>query len=686
MVLGLSPRVSADGAEITLSGTGWWQDRALRRALAELDNKDDGTVITANEVEDAVFFAMSSVSAEGYLRPEIEAQILRESGETITHQFDVEFLDLLPRPLRAVKVALKVNRGVRYTFHDVKFTGDLSILDSERATALLNPRTGLLGRRRDATFAPALLRAGVEQIRFELERQGYAEAKVEVLAERRNDENGEVDVDISIEPGARWLIAAAEMSGDADLGMRLAESASIVGESWTQAKEQDWTERVRRAYYLDGYPDVRLEVTHELGEVDGPQRPIRMMLTISSGTQFTMGPAQFVGSHEVNETVLRRRTDLSAGDKLNPIEVEEARRRLQRLQALRRVGIHYEPTGDSARVPVFSLEARDPWELSLLAGVGSYEQVRVGVELKGNNVFSRSHQLRLEAIASLKSLRGDAVYTVPEIFGETVDGNVRVFGLDREELSFQRREYGGSVGLSRRRLPWINAEGIVDYTFQQLASEQNELGTRATDSVDSTTASLTLGLRRDRRDNPLLPRSGQRWATQVEIADRGFGGESAFQRLELGWSWHKAWQTDNWFHVGLSHGTILTLGQANDRNLPVNKRFFPGGENSYRGLQTGGAVPRDAAGELVGAKSFTLLNLEFEQAFTRRFSAVVFWDSLGVTARVAEFPWQDTLHAVGGGLRYNTVIGPVRLEYGHNLNRRERDPSGTWHFSIGYPF
>ena len=81
-----------------------------------------------------------------------------------------------------------------------------------------------------------------------------------------------------------------------------------------------------------------------------------------------------------------------------------------------------------------------------------------------------------------------------------------------------------------------------------------------------------------------------------------------------------------------------------------------------------------------------MLNLEFEQAITRRLSAVLFWDGLGITARVAEFPWEDTLFAVGGGLRYNTVIGPVRLEYGHNLNPRVGDPGGTWHFSIGYPF
>ena len=38
------------------------------------------------------------------------------------------------------------------------------------------------------------------------------------------------------------------------------------------------------------------------------------------------------------------------------------------------------------------------------------------------------------------------------------------------------------------------------------------------------------------------------------------------------------------------------------------------------------------------------------------------------------------------GVRYQTLIGPVRVEYGHNLNPRPFDPDGTLLFSIGFPF
>jgi outer membrane translocation and assembly module TamA len=57
-----------------------------------------------------------------------------------------------------------------------------------------------------------------------------------------------------------------------------------------------------------------------------------------------------------------------------------------------------------------------------------------------------------------------------------------------------------------------------------------------------------------------------------------------------------------------------------------------------------------------------------------------------VTPVIDNFPFDEVLWSAGLGLRWNTLIGPVRLEYGHNLTPREQDPSGTLHFSIGYPF
>ena len=65
---------------------------------------------------------------------------------------------------------------------------------------------------------------------------------------------------------------------------------------------------------------------------------------------------------------------------------------------------------------------------------------------------------------------------------------------------------------------------------------------------------------------------------------------------------------------------------------------------------------------------------------------VVFGDALGTAVSLKDYPYSEKLYSVGLGFRYQTIIGPVRVEYGRNLNPRPLDPAGTLLFSIGFPF
>src|SRR6185369_234431 len=154
---------------------------------------------------------------------------------------------------------------------------------------------------------------------------------------------------------------------------------------------------------------------------------------------------------------------------------------------------------------------------------------------------------------------------------------------------------------------------------------------------------------------------------------------------ELSPSWHHPLGRGLTLSLGLSHGIADSFVSAAN-NLPFNKRFFPGGEISIRGYQAGQASPRNQFGQLVGAETFTLGTIELEQALTPRWSLVLFSDSLGFARRLSDYPFNTGLFSVGAGLRWRTLIGPIRLEYGHNLNPRPGDPSGTLQFSLGFPF
>ena len=223
----------------------------------------------------------------------------------------------------------------------------------------------------------------------------------------------------------------------------------------------------------------------------------------------------------------------------------------------------------------------------------------------------------------------------------------------------------------RYNLEYLNAKEI---------ETQSPLG-----SPSSRVGSVSVNLLHDKRDQILAPQKGYHIFAHVESAAKYLGGDSVYQRIEVGGSWRRELYDGGFLHLGLAHGLILAP-EDRARLLPFNKRFFPGGENSIRGYQVSEASPVDAQGSRIGAESFWLTQVELEQALTPSWSVVTFQDTLGIATDYRDYPSTETLYTLGLGIRWKTIVGPVRLEYGHNLNPRDRDPQGTFLFSIGSPF
>jgi outer membrane protein insertion porin family len=670
-------------AKFDISGLGLLGNRSMSRTMQDFVNPGKVAHLSDDAAENAAFVLISELEDDGYLHPKITGSVTRLDGTQSTFQFDETLDATFPRKPGTNIVAFDVQRGVKFYIAEVHFEG-LTALEEKTATAFFKPAYGLWNGARANVFSEAAVRRGRNALHDALLLRGYAVARVEVVHTPLPKPEGAMRIDVKVHEGPRWIVSSVQLLAPQKTDVDASALQEFVGQPWSEATRQDASVATRRAYYRKGYPDVTARTIPTPVTSTGDTQ-VAASVEVQPGPFIKIGEIRYEGNDRTRLSVIKRRVRLDPGDPLDPTALERARLRLGRLSAFSSVETSTEPADDDTRNVTFTLRESDPWDASLLFGYGSYEQFRGGIEARRSNLWGRAHQDRIVLVQSMKSTRGDYTYTVPELFGETIDGSARLFGLRREEIAFDRVEYGGTVQL-RKKIGSRGPELSGGYTLETLSDQNNTLGADNGTSSDVLSSSINLGIAFDRRDQTLNPKKGYRLYLQTEYASQKFGGETDFQRVEWGAAWHQPLSKDRWIHAGLSQAAVFTNGADPYVPPPVNKLYYPGGDNSLRGYSEGEASPRNADGSFLGAKTYTLFNIELEQALTQQWSAVLFFDWLTESARLGDYPGDVDLSSIGLGLRYNTIVGPIRVEYARNLSPRPLDPGGSWHISIGYPF
>jgi len=203
---------------------------------------------------------------------------------------------------------------------------------------------------------------------------------------------------------------------------------------------------------------------------------------------------------------------------------------------------------------------------------------------------------------------------------------------------------------------------------------------------------------RDTRDNPVDSHKGNYFVFDTGVTSHVLGSQANFTRFLVQHSEYHAFGHKGRFVF--AHSTQLGIEQpwgGPSAIVPLAERFFSGGGNSLRGFAINEAGPRDpGTGYQLGGEALFVNNLELRlppvplPILGKDLSPVIFHDMGNVFASTSDlFPslvrWRERTecvptnapttcnfnymsHAVGGGIRYRTPIGPVRFDVSYNLN------------------
>jgi outer membrane protein insertion porin family len=685
--LGLTARAadtnSPPPAKFKISGYGVFGDLRLKRIIKLLEvPKTKPQFFNANFMEDTALILKSKLRADGFLAPTIIIIAFTDDGKR--QRFVWSETEPLPRPLRATEVRFRIKKGVLFHFDKLEFKG-LAALTEKKARTYFIQTGGLVPLKQNRVYSPEHLKSSVANLEEVLNRMGYQDAKVTVGRIEQDDTTGNVSVRIDVVEGRKFMVRSIRREvyfPDTNAPIDLGTNHPL--ETYSKWWEQDFTHSIKTNYYRLGYPDTSATVTIEWQEPSGANQMLDLLAVAKTGPRVRAGDVSFKGNKRTSESMLENRVRLKTADWLDRLQAERGQYRLARLGIFESVELNYQTVSTNLWDVRYDLKEGKRIEISPLAGFGSYDLLRVGVEVDQYNLWGLAHNSQLKLVQSFKSSSGDYTYTIPELLGEDVDVFATANGLRREEISFTRVEYGGGFG-GRKYFHETATDVSLRYNYGILQATEQSANFVEEGAQSPTVGEVILDVRHDRRDDRLYPRRGYQLLANVEAATAYLGGDANFERAELGGSYHITLNDSEWIHLGLRHGFVATSGSTSN-NLPFTRRFFPGGQDSVRGYREGEAAPRNADGKIVGAETYTSCNVEFEQGITPKWSVVGFFDGVEFAERLNHYPGDEHLLSVGAGLRWRTIIGPVRVEYGYNLNPRPKDPTGTLQFSLGFPF
>jgi len=579
-------------------------------------------------------------------------------------------------------------RGGVYKVRAVRVEGNHAVSDRAiRAVMLTKAPPWYKPWKRKETLNPALLRTDLARVETLLRESGHYLARVTHDLEI----DGElVTIVLRVDEGPAVTVGEV-MVEDADFAPEVLETAARanqltlrVGQPFTQAAYDESRARLERFYLERGFAYVRVE---KAAVVDTATDRARVTYSITRGPPAVFGTTRVAGTKHVAPRLVEREITYRAGEAYDPRKIEETQANIVGLRLFRSVAVA--PTNLAERSGIVDMAINvvegPRREVQVGIGYGLEDELRGQLRWQHNDFFGGGRQLGFR-------LRGSSIV-------QAVEGEFRQpFFLDPHQalvvpLTQTREEEPGFTDARIRLAPRVDRKlphhlkVSLGYNieYDDLSHVPDATIARLDEFRPRGFVSSVTGVfERNTTLDLLDPRDGSVVNLTAEQAGGPWHGDYSFYRAAFeAKKYVPVWGTRviaGRFRIGGGDG----FGQS--RDLPMFRRFFAGGINSTRGYGRYKVGPLTDGGDPIGGRSLLEWNLEFRTPLYGGLGGVVFFDAGEVRIPSFSYNTADLQFGVGFGLRYQTIVGPIRVDLGFPLERPPGEAGWQVHFSIGQAF
>ena len=581
---------------------------------------------------------------------------------------------------RDVRVVITIIENEKLFIRNIVFEGNRTFTTKELKNMMTTNEWGIFHFFTDSGLLKKdQLKQDVGKIKAFYLNNGFINAQVgepEISYDREG-----ITIKIPVSEGKQFRVGKVAITGD-ELKIPRADLLAKL-----QIKKKDFYDREAIMKDMDYLTQVCNDEGFANADIAPRTEPQEKTQTVDVTYEITKRkPVYFnriniTGNTKTRDKVIRRELSVVEGDLYSRTKLKKSYMALNRLRYFEEIDFQAEKGPDETLTDVnIQVKEKPTGMFSIGAGYSAIDHAVVSAQVSQQNLFGRGQILSLKASIGANSQLYDLSFIEPWLFDMPLWSKLELWNLYREYDSYRldTKGFGATLGYPL----WQYVTGYVGYRLS-IDDVNNVLDTASyyikKQAGETTSSGVTLSVTRDSTDDVMFPSTGSKNSASVEHTGGILLGDVSYTRYGMTSSWFFPLPLDTVFGV---RGRIGYMQPNEGKEVPIFERYYLGGINSLRGLREVG--PRDpVTGDVIGG--LTMLNFNVEYVFplikNAGMKGLIFFDT--GNSWESGYHLGDMRKTAGVGVRWYSPIGPLRLEWGYVLDRKEGESASRWEFTIG---
>ncbi len=415
---------------------------------------------------------------------------------------------------------------------------------------------------------------------------------------------------------------------------------------------------------------------------------VDIKLVVEKGPLVKFERITIAGNTITRDKVIRRELRVNELEPFTATGLKRSKQRLGRLGYFEDISLNTSKGSDEEHMNLeVKVKERQTGTFSIGAGYSSVDKLILMGEISQRNFLGKGQTVNFKGMFGSQTARFSLGFYEPYLMDTRVSMGIDAYNWRQEYTDYTKKSTGGALRFGYPltdnlsfffggKWDYTDMSDVGDYTSQIIKDSMDIKETRA----------LNAGLTYDSRNAFFNPTHGWHNNFVTQYAGGLLGGDASFVKLEAtaGYYHPIIWEITG--HIKMGAGYVFD-GRGGD--LPVWEKFFLGGIDTIRGFKWGRVSPIDPdTGERIGGNSmfYTQLEAIFPLIKDMGLNGVTFIDMGNAWDKDSAYNFSKLRKTIGAGVRWLSPMGPLRIEWGYNLDKEEGDDRTNWEFKMGGSF